>query len=304
MSNSGCAATTASSCDGIRCSASTSSSRPARQGRTFLPPPEYCPLCPTAGSGRVRHRDSRRRPTRSSSSRTASPAFARTPRTCDDGPTLGAARARGRRLRSRRLLARPRRDARIAVRAAGAAPGRRLDATATRELAARPEVAYVFIFENRGKEIGVTLTHPHGQIYAFPFVPPRVEQEHAAMAAYASKALGCVMCDTVAAEIAGGERIVATDAGFVAYVPFAARLPYEVHVDCGRAPAIAARTHGRRARRAGAPVARCPVEVRRALGLPDAVHHVDAPARGRRRRSRRASTCTSSSCRRTGRRTS
>jgi len=45
------------------------------------------------------------------------------------------------------------------------------------DLAERKEVQYVFIFENKGKEIGVTLTHPHGQIYAFPFVPPLIERE-------------------------------------------------------------------------------------------------------------------------------
>jgi len=46
-----------------------------------------------------------------------------------------------------------------------------------RELAARPDVAYVFIFENKGREMGVTLSHPHGQIYALPFVPPVAQSE-------------------------------------------------------------------------------------------------------------------------------
>ena len=40
------------------------------------------------------------------------------------------------------------------------------------ELGAREDVQYVFPFENRGVEVGVTLHHPHGQIYAYPFVPP------------------------------------------------------------------------------------------------------------------------------------
>src|SRR6266545_4296258 len=44
----------------------------------------------------------------------------------------------------------------------------------TRELGALPGVEHVFVFENRGEEIGITLTHPHGQIYAYPFVPPRM----------------------------------------------------------------------------------------------------------------------------------
>ena len=41
-----------------------------------------------------------------------------------------------------------------------------------RALGARPDVAYVFIFENRGQAVGVTLSHPHGQIYGYPFTPP------------------------------------------------------------------------------------------------------------------------------------
>ena len=46
----------------------------------------------------------------------------------------------------------------------------------TRDLNAMPEVEQVFVFENRGEEIGVTLSHPHGQIYAYPFVPPRMRR--------------------------------------------------------------------------------------------------------------------------------
>jgi UDPglucose--hexose-1-phosphate uridylyltransferase len=97
------------------------------------------------------------------------------------------------------------------------------------ELSALPDAAYVFIFENRGAEIGVTLTHPHGQIYALPFVPPRVAREQAMAAAHASAAGGCLQC-----AIAGTERrsarLLGEEGGVVAYVPFAARVPFEVHV--------------------------------------------------------------------------
>ena len=86
------------------------------------------------------------------------------------------------------------------------------------------------MFENRGKEIGVTLTHPHGQVYAFPFAPPHVERERAAAAAHDAATGRCLMCDVVVEELAFGDRIVGAAGGFVAYVPFAARLPYEVHV--------------------------------------------------------------------------
>jgi UDPglucose--hexose-1-phosphate uridylyltransferase len=40
------------------------------------------------------------------------------------------------------------------------------------ELGEREDIDYVFIFENRGVEVGVTLHHPHGQIYGYPFLPP------------------------------------------------------------------------------------------------------------------------------------
>jgi UDPglucose--hexose-1-phosphate uridylyltransferase len=99
-----------------------------------------------------------------------------------------------------------------------------------RELSARPEVAYVFCFENRGKEIGVTLSHPHGQIYAFPFVPPHVQRELDAAAKYRRAHGACLHCDLVAAESASGERIVLQNEGFLAFVPSFARVPYEVHV--------------------------------------------------------------------------
>lgn len=98
------------------------------------------------------------------------------------------------------------------------------------ELIGRPEVEYVFIFENKGAEIGVTLTHPHGQIYGYPFVPEvcerrtHNEREHL-------KQTGEQLCETwLREEMADGRRIVFTERGFVAVVPFFARYPYEVHL--------------------------------------------------------------------------
>ena len=55
----------------------------------------------------------------------------------------------------------------------------------TRVLSALPQTRQVYCFENKGEEIGVTLHHPHGQIYAFPFVAPRLEQMVAQAGAYA-----------------------------------------------------------------------------------------------------------------------
>lgn len=96
----------------------------------------------------------------------------------------------------------------------------------TAELAAQPNVAQVFCFENRGEEIGVTLHHPHGQVYAYPFLPPRI----ARMLAVARDHAGCLGCDLLAEELADGRRIVAESEHGVAYVPAAARWPFEIHL--------------------------------------------------------------------------
>jgi len=99
-----------------------------------------------------------------------------------------------------------------------------------RELGALPFVDYVFIFENKGEAIGVTLHHPHGQIYAYPFVPPRVARELAQSRAHQGTTGRCLVCDIVAEEKRDGRRVVVENESFVAYVPFFARYPYEVHV--------------------------------------------------------------------------
>jgi UDPglucose--hexose-1-phosphate uridylyltransferase len=94
------------------------------------------------------------------------------------------------------------------------------------ELGARTDVEYVFIFENRGVEVGVTLHHPHGQIYAFPFLPPVPELELAAD----ERLGGCAPCALLARELQDGRRLVYADEALAAYVPYAARWGYEVHV--------------------------------------------------------------------------
>lgn len=98
------------------------------------------------------------------------------------------------------------------------------------ELSARDFIKYVYIFENKGREIGVTLTHPHGQIYAFPFIPPIPEKEVAAARRYFERTGRNVFQDVLEQEIRDGRRVVAENAHFVAVVPFYARYPYEVHI--------------------------------------------------------------------------
>ena len=98
------------------------------------------------------------------------------------------------------------------------------------ELGQRDDVAYVFIFENRGVAVGVTLHHPHGQIYAYPEIPPRVRRELDVATTHIEDYGTCVYCDVVARERADGVRVVAHNRSFMAFVPFAARFPYEIHV--------------------------------------------------------------------------
>ncbi len=101
-----------------------------------------------------------------------------------------------------------------------------------RDLGARPEVEYVFIFENRGAEVGVTLHHPHGQIYAFPYIPPVPALELESAAQFQAQEQKCMFCALVAEEMADGRRIIAQNDSFAAFIPFAARYPYEVHLYC------------------------------------------------------------------------
>ncbi len=100
----------------------------------------------------------------------------------------------------------------------------------TEELSRRPEVEQVLCFENRGEEIGVTLSHPHGQIYAYPFVAPRTRVQMGRASRHHQRTGTCLFCDLVRHETGDGTRIVARAPGWVAFVPFAARWPYEVHV--------------------------------------------------------------------------
>ena len=98
------------------------------------------------------------------------------------------------------------------------------------ELKRIPGVRYVLIFENKGAVIGVTMPHPHGQIYAFPFIPPRLEKELAAARAHYRARRRCVFCDILKKERRDGRRVVAENKAFTAVIPFYARWPYEVHI--------------------------------------------------------------------------
>ena len=98
------------------------------------------------------------------------------------------------------------------------------------DLSNRDYIDYVFIFENKGREIGVTLHHPHGQIYAYPFIPPLVSRRIASAKGHFVKTGGDLIGDVIAEELEVGTRVIAQNTHFVAAVPFFARFPYEVQV--------------------------------------------------------------------------
>jgi UDPglucose--hexose-1-phosphate uridylyltransferase len=95
----------------------------------------------------------------------------------------------------------------------------------TAELLARSEIEYVLVFENNGAEVGATISHPHGQIYAFPFVPPVP-----ALEARIALEFGCPICAELEQEADLQARVVERNDSFVAYTRAAAEWPYELIV--------------------------------------------------------------------------
>ena len=94
----------------------------------------------------------------------------------------------------------------------------------TSALSAMDGIAQVFPFENRGEAIGVTLHHPHGQIYAYPYVTPRTQRLLASVAEIPD------LFAQILSREGAGERVVLRGEHWTAFVPFAARWPIEVHM--------------------------------------------------------------------------
>jgi UDPglucose--hexose-1-phosphate uridylyltransferase len=95
----------------------------------------------------------------------------------------------------------------------------------TKALSALPGIQQVFPFENRGEAIGVTLHHPHGQIYAYPFIPPRTARLLESIAEFDGDLFASIL-----SREQESERVVLRGEHFTAFVPFAARWPIEVHM--------------------------------------------------------------------------
>jgi UDPglucose--hexose-1-phosphate uridylyltransferase len=210
-----------------------------RQDRTFLPPAEYCPLCPTRPGGFPTEIE------RESYDivvfENKFPSFARDAGVPDEPGTPLTPTASGRGV-CEVVVYSDDHDATLA--SLGERRIRNLiEVWADRygDLGAREEVAYVFIFENKGEAIGVTLHHPHGQIYGFPFIPPRPARELQAAREYREQNDGsCLHCDVLAQEQEDGRRVVVKGEHFTAFIPFYAHFPFEVHLYARRcAPSIA-----------------------------------------------------------------
>lgn len=195
-----------------------------RQGRTHLPPADDCPLCPSRDG---RHTEVPAEDYDVVSFENRFPSFAED---ADPGFTEDDEHRAGRG-RCEVVCFTSNHDT-----AMSQLPPERvrlvLDAWIDRSasMASLPAVEQIFCFENRGEEIGVTLGHPHGQIYGYPFVTPRTRTMIEAARRHRDRTGGDVYADRVAAELAAGSRMVTGTEHWVAFVPFAARWPVEVHV--------------------------------------------------------------------------
>ncbi len=92
------------------------------------------------------------------------------------------------------------------------------------------KIKYVFIFENRGEVVGVTMPHPHGQIYGYSVVPKKLELELAACKEYQEEKGRCMICDMIADEAKYGDRIIIENDDFYAFIPFFCEYPYGIYI--------------------------------------------------------------------------
>jgi UDPglucose--hexose-1-phosphate uridylyltransferase len=100
-----------------------------------------------------------------------------------------------------------------------------------KELSNKKGIEYVVQFENRGRAIGVSLDHPHAQVYALPFIPPRLARELEQSRKFWEREDTCLVCKMLENELKSLEsRVINETDNFVSLVPFSARLPYEAHI--------------------------------------------------------------------------
>ncbi|WP_369135507.1 galactose-1-phosphate uridylyltransferase [Modestobacter sp. I12A-02662] len=223
-----------------------------RMNRTFLPSAADCPLCPTRDPARPSEVPDRDYDVAVFANRFPSLA----PLTVDPGaphpPVLGP--ADGTAYGHCDVVVFSSDHAASVVELPAARMRTIVEAWAQRTEAhsADPRIAEVFVFENRGEEIGVTLSHPHGQVYAYPFVPPRTAQFLEQARRHRQATGNNLLRDVLDAERSEGTRVVLRGEHFTAYVPRAARWPVEVHLAPHRdVPDLAALHDPERAELAG-----------------------------------------------------
>jgi len=101
-------------------------------------------------------------------------------------------------------------------------------------LSSDEKVKYVFIFENRGEVVGVTMPHPHGQIYAYPFLPKKIELELDALLDYEKEHGKCLHCENLKQEMDFAKRIIYQNDSFVLFLPFYSEYPYGIQITSKR----------------------------------------------------------------------
>jgi UDPglucose--hexose-1-phosphate uridylyltransferase len=104
----------------------------------------------------------------------------------------------------------------------------------SKTIGAMPGIESVFLFENRGADIGVTLHHPHGQVYAFGHIPPRLRLQLDHAERYHATHMGCLVCDMAQRLDDHKELILWSGEHLIAFIPPAPRFPYELHITSRR----------------------------------------------------------------------
>lgn len=102
------------------------------------------------------------------------------------------------------------------------------------DMSSDEKIKYVFLFENRGEAVGVSISHPHGQAYGYPFIPKKMELEVLAAREYFQENNRCIFCDNLAEESAFKQRIIFENEAFTVYLPFYCEYPYGVHIQSKR----------------------------------------------------------------------
>ncbi len=104
----------------------------------------------------------------------------------------------------------------------------------TKVLSRDPKIKYVFVFENRGEEVGVTMPHPHGQIYGYPFIPLKLQTELNSCKEYFSINKRNMMLDMNEEEIKFQQRVIFENESFICFLPFFTDYPYGVFISAKR----------------------------------------------------------------------